>query len=307
MIPIVLVLLIGFSVGLTAKISSASGTRGLILEHGGAFGDQLEKAYALVLSHDYAGAAVLATSVIRSDPDNSLAYHILGLANARRGLTEEAALNFSKATELEPQFALAWFNLGVVEEKRGGFARALEAYRQAAELNPARESFDDAVRRVEKVLKGEGRWDWHEAESERLFLEGIKAVNRAGREDLIYAENIFRSLLADRPYDVASRNMLGLTLAKKGETREAEQLFIQVVEAEPGYSDAWYNLGMVHESQGRLEEALRDFQTAHEVSSLDTFRETAEEQIARIRQALASERALAPPPAEEATGGTAAD
>lgn len=296
-IPIVLVLLIGFSVGLTAKVTSSSGARKLISERGGAFQDQLEEAYTLVLSGEYTRAASITASVIRSDPENSLAHHVMGLANARRGLTEEAALDFQTAAELDPEFALAWYNLGVVEERRGEFARSLEAYRRAAELEPDRESFVSAAERLERIVTGEGGWDWREAEAERLFLQGVEAVNHANREDLVYAENVFRSLLADRPYDVASRNMLGLTLAKKGDLREAEQILIQAIEAEPGYADAWYNLGMVHEAEGRLEEALRDFQTAHDVSTLETFRGIASQQIVRLQGILSSEQTLVPPAA----------
>jgi len=303
-IPLILVLLLGFSLGLTSIRGSAGTGNRLIDRLGGANKAQLDEAYSLILSGDYTGACSLASAVIRVDPESSLAYHIVGLAHAYRGLTEEAAVSFQKATELDPEFAVAWHDLGVVEESRGEFQSALDAYRRAAELEPATATYVDAARRVERIVLGEGGWDWRENEAGRLFLEGVSAVSRGGADDLLYAENVFRSLVRDRPYDVASRNMLGLTLVRQGRLDEAEQVLIQVVELEPGFSDAWYNLGMLHRAQGRLEQALEDFQVAYSSSSLGTFKAISQRQISEIRTILESEAALAPPAQPETDAET---
>lgn len=293
-IPLIIVLILGFSVGLTATRSSAGAAGKLIDRLGGDHKGELEEAYSLVISGDYSEASSIASAVIRADEENALAHHILGLAHARRGLTEEAAFSFERATELHPEFDVAWYDLGVVEESRGQFERALHAYRQAVEIKPGTARYIDAANRMEKVVVGEGGWDWQQAEAERLFLNGIAAVNRGEQTDLEYAEDIFRTLLRDRPYDVASRNMLGLVLVRQGEIDEAERVFLQVVSAEPGFSDAWYNLGMLHRSQGRLEDALENFRTAYSSSSLETFRSITQGQIAEIEEMLASETAIEP-------------
>jgi len=293
-VALIIVLTLGFSVGLTATRSSAGMAGQLIDSLGGDYKAELEQAYSLIISGNYSGAASIALAVIQADDENPLAHHIIGLAHARRGLTEEAALSFSRATELYPEFDVAWYDLGVVEESRGQFERALHAYRRAEEILPRTARYTDAANRMAKVVIGEGGWDWQQAEAERMFLEGIAAVNRGEQSDLEYAENVFRTLLRDRPYDVASRNMLGLVLARQGELNEAERTLMQVVSTEPGFADAWYNLGMLHRSQGRLEEALEDFETAYSSSSLETFRSISQRQIAEIEEMLASETAIEP-------------
>jgi Flp pilus assembly protein TadD len=293
-IALIIVLILGFSVGLTATRSSAGAAGKLIDSLGGDYKAELEQAYSMIISGDYSGAASIASAVLQADDENPLAYHIMGLAHAHRGLTEEAALSFERATDLYPEFDVAWYDLGVVEESRGQFESALHAYRSAEELKPRTARYVDAANRMAKVVIGEGGWDWQQAEAERMFLDGVAAVNSGEQADLEYAENVFRTLLRDRPYDVASRNMLGLALAKQGEVGEAERVFLQAVSAEPGFADAWYNLGMLHRSQGRLEEALEDFETAYSSSSLDTFRAITQRQIAEIEEILAGEIDIAP-------------
>ncbi len=296
MIPIILILILVFALGLTRSTSSAGTAINLLNDLGGNHKAQLEEAYSLYVSGDYNRAVALASDVLQTEPENPLAHHIIGLSHARRGLIEEAESSFRQATEFNPEFDLAWYDLGVVEESRGEFHRALEAYRKAAALDDGRKRYAGAVTRLEIIVMGEGGWEWREKEAERLFLDGVSAVNRGGIDDLIYAENIFRALVADRPYDVASRNMLGMALARQGRLNEAEDILIGVVEDEPGYSDAWYNLGMLHRAQGRLEEALADFETAHSSSSLKTFREITMNDANEIRELIESEINITPQP-----------
>jgi len=295
MIPIVLVLILGFALGLTTNTRSSAGTAGKLMgAYAGTHRTELENAYSFIVTEDYSSAVSMASAVLDEDPDNALAFHIIGLAYARRGLAEEAVRSFESAVDLEPDFALAWYGLGVVDESRGEFSRALVAYRNAVRSAPGDARFLDAASRVENIVIGEGGWDWTESEAEKLFLDGITAVNRGGPDDLVFAENTFRALLNVRPYDVATRNMLGLTLAKQGSLEEAETILLEVVELEPGFSDAWFNLGMLHRVQGRLEEALDDFETAYSTSTLDSFRENARREADSVRSLLEDEISLFP-------------
>ncbi len=293
-IPIVLVLILGFSLGLTSTRSTAGTAVKLIDELGGDHKAELEEAYSYVINKDYARGYSIASAVLIDAPENAMAHHIVGLANAHRGLTEEAAVNFQHAVEINPEFTLAWYDLGVVEESRGEFTSALAAYETALELEPDNTNTNSAGRRVMEIVAGEGGWAWREHEVERLFRDGLAAVNLGDPTSLEYAESIFRALVSERPFDVSSRNMLGLTLARQGEYDEAENVLLQVVLEEPGYSDAWYNLGMLHRSQGRLEDALHDFETAFSSSALPGFRDIALREAEEIRNLLESETRITP-------------
>jgi len=295
MIPLVVVLILGFALGLTRAVNPSHGSNPLVDEMGRSHKAQLQDAYSCYVSKDYSHAVATAALVLLEDPENALASHIIGLADARRGLTEEAALSFQRAVALDPDFALAWYDLGVVDESRGEFARALDAYRKASELEPENKTYSAAASRVENIVAGEGGREWRETASERLFLAGVTAVNKGGADDFAYAESIFRNLLEDRPYDIAVRNMLGLVLARQGRLDEAESVLLEVVESEPGYSNAWYNLGMIHRSQGRLEDALNDFETACSSSSIRNFRAVAAKEVDEVKKLLESETVIEPP------------
>jgi Flp pilus assembly protein TadD len=282
LLPLVLVLLVGVALGLTKGPSGIAGR--VINDKGGTHKKSLEEAYTILVKGDYTEAAGLASAVIRADPSNALAYHILGLADARRGLTEEAITSFKKSVELDPQFALAWFNLGVVEETQGEFASALTDYRTAADLEPSNRGYVDSADRAGRIVMGESQWDWREKQAGNLLLEGVEAVNKGGADDLAYAESVFRSLADQRPYDVSVRNMLGLTLAREGKVDESEQVFLKVVTDEPGYADAWYNLGMVHRAQGRLEDSIEDFRKAADTSTQKALKVAALREIAKATE-----------------------
>ena len=88
--------------------------------------------------------------------------------------------------------------------------------------------------------------------------------------------------------------MLGLALTRQGRFDEAEMHFLKAVGEEPGFSDAWYNLGMLRRAQGRLEEALSDFETAFNSSSLESFRGAIIKEIRVIQALLENETAMAP-------------
>ena len=286
-IPLLLFMFIGLSLGYTQFSSAQENAVDQVLdEFGGTDKVDLKDAYARYMAGDYTDAVKIASRVAYADPQNALAYHILGLAHAKRGLIEEAEFSFGKAVELDPDFALAWFNLGTVEERRGDYQRAFDAYGKAEELEPKNPRYVEAFERTKTTVTDAASWDRTHNESENLFMQGIAAVNSDNPEDYIYAENIFRTLLLERPYDVATRNMLGYALARQGRLDEAEAVFTQVVEIEPGFSEAWFNLGTIHRSEGRLEEALTEFETAYSSSSVQSFRDAVEREIDILKKSI---------------------
>jgi tetratricopeptide (TPR) repeat protein len=295
LLPIILLIVIGFSLGLSNKKTYADSGQSVIENRGGEYKTQLREAYAFIIAENYTEAADVAGEVAQNDPENSVAYLLLGLAYAHRGLSEEASTSLNQAVEIDPDFALAWFNLGVVEESRGNFEPALAAYNHARELEPDKNSYLDAFSRVNNAIIDGALSESPEARSENAFLTAVTYLNQGSDEDLAFAENIFRSLIDDKPYDVEYKNMLALTLAREGRQDEAETILREVVEAEPGYSDAWYNLGMIRESMGHIEEALHDFEMAYNSSSIDSFREIAKSAIDRLSELRETDTNVTPP------------
>src|SRR3989304_6089362 len=94
-------------------------------------------------------------------------------------------------------------------------------------------------------------------------------------------------MIEDRPFDIAASNMLAMTLAKQGNLDEAEKLLLAVTRDEPGYADAWYNLGIIHASMGELIRAREDFRMAYSSSSQESFKENAAREIDEIDKLIA--------------------
>jgi tetratricopeptide (TPR) repeat protein len=295
LIPIAFLIVIGFTLGLSNKSTYADTGQTVIENRGGEYKTELRDAYTLIIAENYSEAADIASAVVQNDPENPVAFLILGISYANRGLQEEASTNLNRAVEFDPDFALAWYNLGVVEESRGNFNEALDAYNHARNIVPHNKSYMDGFSRVNNAILNGEISESPDAVSEDAYLEAIGALNRGTVDDLAFAENIFRGLIDDKSYDVAYKNMLALTLAREGRRDEAETILLDVVDAEPGYSVAWYNLGMIRESNGRIEDALHDFEMAYNSSSLESFREIAESEMERISAFLGTETNTAPP------------
>ena len=71
------------------------------------------------------------------NPEDAPAWHSLGLALKRAGMTGEAISAFQKAISLDPFHAKACNNLGVAYMEQGDIKRAQESYLRAISINPA--------------------------------------------------------------------------------------------------------------------------------------------------------------------------
>ena len=61
---------------------------------------------------------------------------------------------------------------------------------------------------------------------------------------------------------IAEALQVALQYRSAGHLREAEQIYRQIVQADPGQVEAWSNLGTVCWSTGRLDDAATFFQQA---------------------------------------------
>ncbi|TDI15914.1 MAG: tetratricopeptide repeat protein, partial [Acidobacteria bacterium] len=88
------------------------------------------------------------------NPMNVEAYANLGLALAKAGRTEEAALRLSQAIEIQPQFAQSYYYLGLVRNAQDRLPEAIENYRETLERRPnhpgARQKLNLLLKETEK-------------------------------------------------------------------------------------------------------------------------------------------------------------
>lgn len=259
----------------------------------------------IALEHHQAGRLLEAEKtyreVLRAEPTNPDALHLLGLVALQRGMNDSAveliekahrfgrphpvSLNnlgkahlalgklaearrcFGKALVLKPDFAEAHHNLGVAQAQSRQLKEAERSYRKAIALEPA---FAEAHYRLANLLNELGRPE--EAEQscrQALAFAPDFAEAQVNLGDTLHnlgrleeAETTYRRALELNPDLGEAHNNLGGVLKDLGRLEQAEQSFRRALSLMPGVPDVHYNLGNTLYDLGRLEEAEESFRQA---------------------------------------------
>ena len=171
--------------------------------------------------------------VLKFDPANADALHLLGILASQHGNTTLAVELIAKAIGVQPDNPGFLNNFGNALKDAGRHAEAEQSYRRALALKP----------------------DYAEAHANLAIL--LHALRRP-RE----AEQGFRRALELKPDYPEAHNSLGAALHELGRPEEAEQHFRRALELRPGYVEAQNNLGEALRSQRRLTEAAQCFRDA---------------------------------------------
>ena len=171
--------------------------------------------------------------VLRRDPDQALAHHMVGLIALQAGQLELGVDSLSRSIALEPADPVAHGNLANGLRDLGRADDALAAYDRALTLAPG---FIDAL-------------------NNRAILFG-----RLGR----HAEALgdYDRALAIEPRAPFLHNNRAEALRALGRPAEALAAFDEAVALDPGHPDAFYNRANLHAELGRREEAAAGYQKA---------------------------------------------
>ncbi len=178
-------------------------------------------------------AESLYREILRQDPHQPDAYHLLGLLAYRVGNLDQAVDLIGKAIGEDAGNAVFQFNLGVVRQKQGRLDQAVEAYRQAISLNP---SHVEAQGNLAVLLR-----------EQSLYEEAAAACRQA---------------LRLRPDYVDAHNTLGAALKDLGQLDDAIASYEQALQRNPNHVEALCNLGTALREAGRLEESARTLEQA---------------------------------------------
>jgi tetratricopeptide (TPR) repeat protein len=164
-------------------------------------------------SGDLEQAEQLCRQILRVDPANADAHHLLGLVTQRIGTREAGIALIRQAIALDPFQAAYHSNLGVALHKQGQMAEAIACYREALRLNP---QFVGALSNLGIALKGQGQLD-----------EAVAC---------------YRQVLRLNPAHVNALINLGATLKAQGRLDEAIACFRQALSHQPDNAAAQTNL-----------------------------------------------------------------
>jgi predicted O-linked N-acetylglucosamine transferase (SPINDLY family) len=242
----------------------------------------IPEAIDLARNHHRAGrlpqAEQIYRAVLRLEPDNPEALHLLGLIAYQVGRHDMAVEHMDHAIRLNPQEPTYHNNLGLVHRAQGRLDRAIASFREAVRLHP---HFAGGHGNLGTALKDEGRLDEageHLREAVRLDPQAALHHYNLGnlywaRKEYDDAVRCYDRALALQPDYPEAHNNRGGALLKLRRWAEAGTCFEAALARKPGHVEALNNLGMVRHHQGRcpeaaafIREALRlqpDFAEAH--------------------------------------------
>ncbi len=219
----------------------------------------LQQGIALQNAGRLAEAAGCYDAVLRADPRQADALHLLGLVHSAQGRHERGAELIRQALEVMPDNATFLGNLGVVLRNAGRIEEAIAAYRRSLELTP---DAPDTHFNLGKSLKLKG----DVAGAEREYRRAIEIDSRrpspylsltnllAERGDVAGAIDVAGQAAARCPSSVQAHLNLGAMLKRAERPEEALASYRRAVEAGPNNVEALCKLGSTLIGRHKIEE-----------------------------------------------------
>ncbi len=205
--------------------------------------------------------------VLRLDPGNADAWHLLGVALHQQGNHGSALKYIKSALEINPRSSVYHGNLGAVHRALGNWSEASSALEQSLALNP---QHVDGLLNLGACHETSGRPD-DAARCYRRVLaidaDNVAALIRLGvvsqeLRDVRTAISCYDRASRIEPDNVALLNDLGTLFKETCRLREAAEIFQTVISLKPKFAPAHTNLGNVRKEQKKLSDAILHYQRA---------------------------------------------
>lgn len=213
-------------------------------------------------------------AVLKSEPRNADAWHLLGLVAQHNKDLTTAIGHIKKALKLSGPNANFLTNLGVIYEDLGRSTEAVAALKQAANLAPGNFTTHFAMG---NALKNLGRLEEALIEYQRaaaLQPKNAAVYNNMGTvfqslTRLTEAAHCYRQATAIQPDHARAHYNLGVVLRDAGKLPEAAETLQRALHYAPNLVEAHVNLGAVLHDLGDLEHAMAHARRAMELDPKD--------------------------------------
>jgi protein O-GlcNAc transferase len=231
----------------------------------------IAKAVEIALEQHQAGnlarAEALYMEILRQDPGNVDAIHLLGVLALQGKAPESAVQLISAALRKTPDVPIFHYNLAEAYDALGKKQEALEEYTRAAELDP---EYVAALNNRANLLNEARRFDEAEASCRSALAVDPKdpavlnnfANALRGQRKIPEAIESYRAAIKERPAFLAAMSNLAGCLCLLGCADEGIALFKEVIQLNPALADSHNNLGAALIGVKRFEEAGQYFQGA---------------------------------------------
>jgi tetratricopeptide (TPR) repeat protein len=204
--------------------------------------------------------------VAKSHPGLKRVHYNLGMLYTQKGAQEKAMAEYEQEIVADGTFPPAYNNLGRILYERGEMVRAARCFRKAVRIDPRyihavnnlgliymeEGNYKEAVAEFTKALEidpGYGAAARNLALAKEMLQHPAETCNRLGQlfymqGNLDKAEQQFNKAVGHNPRYVVAIGNLGVISMKKGRYRDAARQFRQVIDIDPGDTDARRNLAM---------------------------------------------------------------
>jgi predicted O-linked N-acetylglucosamine transferase (SPINDLY family) len=230
----------------------------------------LRRAAELQLKGEASGAEALYLKVLREQPRNAGALHMLGVLATQTGNPQRAVGLIAQSIAVEPNQAAAYSNLGNALMALGRYAEALEFFNRALALRP-RYAIALANRGISLIHLGDCKRAVHSLSEalqqapynpDTLVNRGI-ALARLGRREEAIAD--YEMALALRPDYVEPAFNRAVLLADLGRTLESVEGYDRVLALAADHAEALNHRGAALMRLERFEQALASFERALDI------------------------------------------
>ncbi|MCH7685888.1 MAG: tetratricopeptide repeat protein, partial [Planctomycetes bacterium] len=232
--------------------------------------ETLQSALKFHQADDLPRAENLYRQILRIDPKQADALHLLGVAALQQGRNESALDLINRAIAVNGKAAPYHNNLGTVSRRLGRIDLATECFRTAIELSP---DYADAHYNLGTLLKEQGQLQQaleSFRETLRINPNYAEAHNNLGTvwKDLgriDEAVECYRRALEIDPNSPEAHNNLGTALQEQENRDAAIECHRRAIALSPDYAEAHFNLANIFRDQDRLNEAFASYQQALDI------------------------------------------
>ena len=248
-------------------------------------------------------------NALKINPADPYAHYHLATAYSRSGNHEKAINHFYHAATLNPKDAYAFYNLGIEYIQTGNYSKAIDELKKALELSPNEASYyyhlavayskgddlDSALENLKKSIQLKPNEASTHFELANIYLK-LKRIDDAVMEyrtvlevdpksmeahyrlglafveigEGDYAFEEFQKALKSQPDHAPSLHGMGIIYLRfRNNVEVATDYLNQAIKADPAYAPALCDKGDALLSQGRISEAISNYERAYDISPGD--------------------------------------
>jgi len=189
--------------------------------------------FAVLWTGNYEKALPYFEKVAEKDPQDAIAYFVIGYCNDQLGRYTEAIFAYKRGISIKPDYAEAHFGLGSAYWLLGRRTEAIGAFKQAIRIKP---DYAKAHCGLGITYNELGR-----------YTEAIEALKQA---------------IHINPDLALAHRALGLAYGNLGGYSEAIGAFKQAIRIKPDYAEAHFSLGWVYDQLARYTGAIEAYKQA---------------------------------------------